>query len=288
MSENKHYQHGDTGLLYPDFSAFNQIVLDEIKNKDLYFEKRCHDCFEIYLIEKSIETCSIPDIQLTLNACEMHLVFPGDNLKCDHENIIRLHRFIVPASVWEMISSNLLFPVSFYKKHSAFDLPPEIFNKLLHECKSINDEIKKEKNIWEIVLLRIRVITLIISKEASKHFLTSTERSATHKLVTFFMLVMVHFREEKNVRFYADKISLTPNYLNTICRKYYNRTASSIINHEIILEIMMQLINSNKSIKEISIDLGFKDLSGFSSFFNNNTGMSPRDFLLMNGRSYAN
>ncbi|MET3036826.1 helix-turn-helix domain-containing protein [Chryseobacterium sp. NRRL B-14859] len=258
----------------------NEVLYHELKDDSLLSEDRVNDFFTIFLFEKAEGTHTIDHTEYPLEEFQMHLVFPGQIHKWEYENSSKVYQFIVSREILNTFGSYLMFPFSFYKKHPCFGLSAEIFYRLLYEFQSIYDELRKNENIWEIVLSRIRIITLMISKEACRLFFIDDENAATKRLAHFIKLVMLYFRTEKNVKFYADKMMLSPNYLNIICKKYFDKTASSIINNELILEIKMLLVNSNKPIKEIAFDLGFKDLSSFSSFFSNNTGMSPRDFLM--------
>lgn len=286
MNEKISHQSITTDNFQYDFSLCSQIAIDEVKdNSSMHSENMMNTFFTIFLFEKADGIHRIDGKEFSVKDFQMHLVFPGQVNECKYEKFTSVYKVRVPHEILDMFGNYLMFPISFYKKKPDFELPPEIFYKLLYEFRSIYNEIKKNENIWEIVLPRIRIITLTISKEACRQSFINSENIATKRLADFFKLVILNFRTERNVKFYADEMFLTPNYLNIICKRYFNKTASSVINNELILEIKMLLINSNKSIKEIAFDLGFRDLSGFSSFFSNNTGMSPRDFLMKYGRN---
>lgn len=288
MIEKISPQSTDLDKFQYDFNAYNEVKYHELKDDILLSKDISHDFFSIFLFEKVEGNHTIEGREFPLQDFQMHLVFPGQIHKCEYERCTKAYRFIVSKQILNMFGNYLMFPFSFYKKHPSFELSSEVFYKLLYEFQCIYCELQRNENVWEIVLQRIRVITLMISKEACRLFFIDDENAATKRLADFFKLVIEHFRTEKNVKFYADRMSLSPNYLNIICKRYFDKTASSIINNELILEIKMQLINSNKSIKEIAFDLGFKDLSGFSGFFSNNTGLSPRDFLIKYNRSGIN
>ncbi|AZA82625.1 AraC family transcriptional regulator [Chryseobacterium lactis] len=279
MDEKIHHQSVSDSFQY-NLNAYNGVLYQELIDNCLFEKEVNTDYFTVILFEKADGTHTIDLVEFPLKEFQMHLVFPGQIHQCNYENCIKAYRFVVSRQILDTFGNYLMFPFSFYMKHPSFKLSSEIFYRILYEFQNIYHELQHNENIWEIVLPRIRILTLMISKEACRLFFIDDENAATKKLAEFFKLVILHFRAEKNVKFYADKMSLSPNYLNIICKRYFNKTASSIINNELILEIKTLLINSNKSIKEIAFDLGFKDLSGFSVFFSNNTGMSPRDFLL--------
>lgn len=280
MSNKIESQPDDFGKFQYDLNVYNEVKYQQLFNNSLFNKDISHHFFSIFLFEKADGYHIIDGKEFLLKDYQMNLVFPDQLHSYGCEKCCRAYRFIVSKQILDIFGSYLMFPFSFYKKHPSFELSADVFYNLLYEFECIYHEILRKENIWEIVLQRIRVITLMISKEACRLFFIDDKNIATKRLAEFFKLVMVHFRTEKNVGFYANRLSVSPNYLNIICKKYFDKTASSIINNELILEIKMQLNNSNKSIKEIASELGYKDLSSFSVFFSNNTGMSPRDFVI--------
>ena len=97
-------------------------------------------------------------------------------------------------------------------------------------------------------------------------------------LVKFEKLLEKHFMEAHNPKFYADHLSVTPNYLNTLCKKVTGKTVGKIIRNRIILEAKRLLVNSEYTISQIAYDLYFEDNSYFTKFFKTHTGLSPIEF----------
>lgn len=90
-------------------------------------------------------------------------------------------------------------------------------------------------------------------------------------------------RDLKNdVHFYAEKLNTTPQNLNAICRKEFNKTASEIISEHIIKEVKRSLLYTNKTISEIAFSLGFKDSSHFTKYFKRHTNTTPKQYKLEN------
>ncbi|MCL8538631.1 helix-turn-helix transcriptional regulator [Chryseobacterium gallinarum] len=263
-----------------DFNDYAEIIYHDLKDNATYTQETSHTFFTIFLFENAKGKHLIDGQEFPIKEFQMNLVFPNQAHQYECERLERAHQLIVPKQILDTFGNYLMFPFSFYKNHPSFELSEETFYRLHYEFRSIDRELKENENVWEIVLFKIRIITLMISKEAYRLFFIDSENAATKQLADFCKLVLVNFKTERSVRFYANQLSLSPNYLNIICKKYFHKTASSVINNELILEIKIMLINSNKTIKEIAFDLGFKDLPAFSYFFSNNAGMSPRDFVM--------
>lgn len=91
----------------------------------------------------------------------------------------------------------------------------------------------------------------------------------------FFRLLLDHFRAEKKLSFYADKLCLTPNYLSSIIKKVTGNSFQEWIQIAIITEAKNQLKTTDQSILQISENLNFANPSFFGRFFKQYVGMTP-------------
>ena len=94
----------------------------------------------------------------------------------------------------------------------------------------------------------------------------------------FFQLIENNFRTRKMVVEYAQDLSMSPNYLNSIVKEASGFPASYHIQQRIILEAKRKAVYVNMSMKEVAYHLGFDDLSHFSRFFKKGAGLSFSDF----------
>lgn len=94
----------------------------------------------------------------------------------------------------------------------------------------------------------------------------------------FISLVNTYSKKERNVVFYADKLCLTPRYLNTVVRQASQQTVMDWINQSIILEAKVLLKHSNLLVYQISDELNFPNPSFFCKFFKRITGITPREY----------
>lgn len=84
--------------------------------------------------------------------------------------------------------------------------------------------------------------------------------------------------KQRTVNFYAEKLCITPKYLSVVCKRASGKTASEWINEFVVKEIKKQLKHSSKSIKEISLDLDFPNLSFFGKYVKAHLGVSPTQY----------
>lgn len=108
----------------------------------------------------------------------------------------------------------------------------------------------------------------------------TSKRSGRNKLLfnDFMALVKQYHTSHRGVKFYAEKLCLTPNYLSGAIKEYTGKTATDWVNDFVILEAKIMLKDSNISIQEISYRLNFADQSTFGKYFKQLVGMSPKQY----------
>ena len=96
--------------------------------------------------------------------------------------------------------------------------------------------------------------------------------------MNFIILLNKHCRQQHDVAFYADRLNITPKYLNEIARKKVNHTAKDIITKFVIAQLKRELMISGNSVQRIAYDFNFCDQSSLGKFFKKATGLSPVAF----------
>lgn len=91
----------------------------------------------------------------------------------------------------------------------------------------------------------------------------------------FRKLVHVHFSTERSVKFYADKLFITPKHLTETVKEVTGKTAGEWIAALVILEAKVLLQTPSFNIAQIADMLHFTDSSTFGKFFKKSTGLSP-------------
>lgn len=94
----------------------------------------------------------------------------------------------------------------------------------------------------------------------------------------FAMLVYEHYKQHKEMAFYADKLCITPQYLTRVIQEVNGLSARELLADHIVLEIKSLLRDANLGIKEIVRQTGFANQSSLSRFFRRYTGMSPTEY----------
>lgn len=94
----------------------------------------------------------------------------------------------------------------------------------------------------------------------------------------FLALAQRHFRQERFLDFYAEKLGITPKHLSRTLKNQTGFTAVEWIERFVILEAKVLLKSSTLNIQQISDELNFPSQSFFGKYFKKLTGMSPKEF----------
>jgi len=157
-------------------------------------------------------------------------------------------------------------------KYPLQEVPLSGMETILFLLNRILDIYKHTNNLN---LIRKYLITLFAEYESFCIKEEARQDSLTRK---FQELVIKNFKNVHAIATYAEMLNVSPNHLNKHIKANTGNTASHFLREHLVLESKVLLYQTGLSIKEISMDLGFKDVSYFGRFFKINTGYSPSGF----------
>ncbi len=102
--------------------------------------------------------------------------------------------------------------------------------------------------------------------------------SQEEHFMKYISLVHQYAATQREVGFYAEKLCITPRYLQSIVRNQTGRNAKSFIDCHCVQEIKIRLTTTNDSLQQIADQLRFPDQSFFTRYFKKLTGMTPSQF----------
>ncbi|MCQ2161081.1 MAG: helix-turn-helix domain-containing protein [Bacteroidales bacterium] len=107
----------------------------------------------------------------------------------------------------------------------------------------------------------------------------SIEVSERDPLITRLMtMIHKHARQHRDVAYYADRLSLSPNHLYKLIKSATGRSVHEWIDEYLVSEAKAKLKTTDMTVQQISDDLNFPSQSFFGKYFKRLTGMSPREY----------
>ena len=95
----------------------------------------------------------------------------------------------------------------------------------------------------------------------------------------FYDALTTHYRESREVRFYAELFSLSPKYFSAIIKQHTGTNAAQWISHYVIIQAKSMLKHQQQlSVQQVAHELGFPDQASFSRYFKDRTGCTPTEY----------
>lgn len=159
-------------------------------------------------------------------------------------------------------------------------------------------EFKKESQYKNKILGNLFMVMLLKIKEKFWSTYNPIEEGKRDSQIvkTFKRLLETEFKEllegnhkdgKLQAQYFAKKLNLHPNYLNSVIKSKTGRTVNDWISERTLSIAKSLLINTQYSSKEIAYKFGFSEATHFSRFFRKHTALSPNAFRKSN-RLFAN
>ena len=120
-----------------------------------------------------------------------------------------------------------------------------------------------------------------------RQFITRAEANGT-VLSRFENLLDEYFENSSaqteglpTVRYFVDKVCLSPNYFGDLVKKETGKTPQEYIQNKIIDLAKEMIIGTDKTVSEIAYELGFQYSQHFSRIFKKNVGCTPLEYRKM-------
>jgi AraC-like DNA-binding protein/quercetin dioxygenase-like cupin family protein len=155
------------------------------------------------------------------------------------------------------------------------------FDKLQAILSAILEEYTvKEEGYQDVIKLNLDILFIeFVRQSINPVSKDSNDNSYTQeRFEEYLELLNKHIAVHKQVAAYTDLMNLSAYQLNEITKTSIGKTASALINEQILLEAKRYLLATQNQVKEIADQLGYEDPSYFIRFFKKHSGHSPEAF----------
>lgn len=170
---------------------------------------------------------------------------------------------------------------SYSRYMSVIDIDDDKFEDLRSYYRFIFKE-SRESSKYRVEIIRSIFFALILEilAEYEKVFKIGSEASdikANNLSDRFFQLLAANYKKSRSVKFYAERLNLTPKYLSTAIKRVTGRPILDWIHEAILIDAKMLLRTTDMTVQEIADHLNFSSPSAFVQFFKKHTGKTPRN-----------
>ncbi|WP_200977949.1 AraC family transcriptional regulator [Echinicola sp. 20G] len=168
-----------------------------------------------------------------------------------------------------------------YGEHEALHLTRQEESEILSLFELILGKYQKQQESQNVLLAYINLFLGLVESYYQRQFATEAQKY-NHIISEFQQLLRDYYKGEfqgiPTVKYFADQLKLSPNYLGDIIKNFTHRSAIDTIHDHIILEAKKLLEKSNLNSSEIAFDLGFDYPNYFAKFFKKQTKQTPKEY----------
>jgi len=222
---------------------------------------------------------------------------PGAMLLATPFHVLRIYnssedflcRFIVFSKQFlteNNVNSHFLESFSYFKSVSLPVIYADAADAkiLLDIYAVIEQKLEQEAHPYRMEIARSILITLLYEVAAvyeKQHIIIKGKQSRKQELnILFQELVFKHYKEHRNVQYYAEALFVSPKHLTETIKDVTGRTAGEWIDDAVVLEAKVLLRNPDISIAQVADAIHFPDQSSFGKYFKKQTGASPSDYRM--------
>ena len=141
-----------------------------------------------------------------------------------------------------------------------------------------------DKHSRRLITRNIELLLDYCMRFYERQFIT---RTAVNRdvLAKFEMLLDEYFQGEHpqneglpTVKYFADKVCLSPNYFGDLIKKETGKTAQEYIQNKVIDLAKELILGTDKTVTEIAYTLGFQYSQHFNRTFKKHTGVTPSEY----------
>lgn len=269
---------GIQGFREGQLAGRDEILFNELHGARVIEEAHAHDFFTINLFDRAQGVHHIDSIAYPIGNHQVHVLFPGQLHKWDIKASTIAYQLMIERRFFEQFAPYFRFSFTNYQNHPVIQLSDHAFGLLHYEFDAIKSELERENSLVHLISARAAVIAAVVSREAENAFTAFKVYQSNTRLATFNTYIDEFFKSQKSVSFYAEKLHISANYLNILCKKHLKISATQLIQQRVLTEAKRLLQSTSLSVKEIAFELGFADHAYFSNFFKSQTGVSPSEF----------
>lgn len=174
----------------------------------------------------------------------------------------------------------------FYASNEALHLS-ERERSIVTDCLAkINSELEHgiDKHSKPLIVMNIELLLNYCLRFYERQFIT--RESVNKDVIQKFELLIndywnSHLATETrlpSVKYFADKVHLSPNYFGDLIKKEMGKSAQEYIQFKVIERAKDRIANTHLTMSEIAYELGFQYPQHFSRLFKKQTGVTPNEY----------
>lgn len=200
-----------------------------------------------------------------LSPLQVHMLDGSPDIEGYNISFVKDHEFTVDLD---------LFLLELQTK-PYIDLSDKDMDSFQNILRVVNQELNREDcSVHTVVHFLLNSLCAIIKR----YGLENTSASLSDITPLFFIELKRELSAKITVKDIAEKLHVSSDYLNQVVKKTTKQDARYWIKKMVLLESQRLVVFTNHSIEQISLQLGFQDLSYFYKYFKRYTNQTPLQY----------
>lgn len=173
-----------------------------------------------------------------------------------------------------------------YESNEALHLSEQERKIILDSFEKVQMELEHaiDKHSKHLISKNIELLLDYCMRFYDRQFSTRSEANKDvliqfgHLLDEYLQSDLMREQGVPTVRYFADKICLSPNYFRDLIKKETGKTAQEYIQNKVINLAKEWILGTNKTVSQIAFELGFQYSQHFNRIFKKNVGCTPNEY----------
>lgn len=262
-------------------TSYDVFVLNRLLQEDINLH--WHDFLELEYVSEGEGVQILNQQTIPFSKGKLALLLPTDF----HEVYINKENkpYVYNVKFTEQMLDRDLFDILYNANRILYaDIPQEAQAELLGEFLALEKEnngnaMLKTKAI-KCILQRILIylVRYMGTDSDQKHMVNQASPVLSDIVVQVMSYIKHNYRNSITLEDIADSVHLSPNYLSGLFRKTIGITITEYLMSVRMRNAIVYLINSDKTIQEISEAVGYNSYEHFERLFKRRFGISPKEF----------
>lgn len=177
-----------------------------------------------------------------------------------------------------------MFPNSYKYVHyyqTVFQLTDKQYEGIkscMHQIKILSEIDHPYRN--QLLASQMDIMAHLTEVYCTENGFAPDEKGGVEQLMLQFNnLIAENYTKHREVKFYAEKLCLSPKYFGTVVNQTLGYSAGELISRYVMVQARHLLHQHRKfSIQQISDKLGFPDQTAFARYFKKHAGVTPLEY----------
>jgi AraC-like DNA-binding protein len=177
-----------------------------------------------------------------------------------------------------------------YSSNEALHLSEDERHIIIDCMQNIDTEMHRQQDVHSrrLIVSNIELLLNYCSRFYDRQFNTR-KKVNDDVLVKLEFMLDDYFRTDKakenglpSVSYFADKLHLSPNYFGDLVKKNTSESPQKFIQQKLIEVAKEKVLDTSKTLVQVSYELGFDYSQHFSRWFKKSLGCTPREYRRAN------